>query len=189
MSDKQRWPRLAALKVAGELVAALTPCCYRIEVAGSLRRGKESVGDIELLFIPNYGLRGVPGDMFASEMASLADEKINQLCKQGVLKERLSKSGVRAWGKENKLAVHIPSGIPVDFFTTDEDRWFVALVVRTGGKDSNLTLTTSAQRLGRKLHAYGMGVEWPDGIINRCNREEDVFEFCGVPYRKPEDRP
>jgi len=40
MSDKPRWPPAIARKVAEQLVAALAPHCERIEIAGSLRRGK-----------------------------------------------------------------------------------------------------------------------------------------------------
>ena len=51
MSDKQRWPAAIARKVADELVEALTPRCEQICIAGSLRRGKPDVGDIEILYI------------------------------------------------------------------------------------------------------------------------------------------
>jgi hypothetical protein len=48
---------------------------------------------------------------------------------------------------------------------TTRENWFVSLVIRTGSKDTNLLLTTGAQKLGRKLNAYGCGVTGPDGTI------------------------
>ena len=47
MSEKKRWPRSEALVVAEEIISRLTSCCKRIAIAGSLRRGKSDVGDIE----------------------------------------------------------------------------------------------------------------------------------------------
>lgn len=64
-----------------------------------------------------------------------------------------------------------------------------SLVIRTGGKETNLALTTGAQALGRKLHAYGAGVTMEDGTLRVCRSEREVFELCGVPYAEPEGRP
>jgi hypothetical protein len=57
-----------------------------------------------------------------------------------VLTKRKNKNGVTTWGTLNKLATHATSGIGVDLFATTHDRWFVSLVVRTGSKETNLSL-------------------------------------------------
>ena len=188
MSDKQRWPRAAAEAVAAELVAALRPHCHRIEVAGSLRRGKATVGDAEIIYIPKLEKRRDGSDMFAWVDVDLATEELGRMVKQQVLDYRPNVKGNFTWGIQNKLAIHVASQIPVDFFATTEENFFTTLVIRTGGKAQNLELTTSAQRLGRKLHAYGCGVEMPSGETVRCASERDVFEACGVEYKQPEDR-
>ena len=51
MSDTPKRPRAQAIKVAEKVVAALDPCCTWIELAGSLRRQTNMVGDIEIVAV------------------------------------------------------------------------------------------------------------------------------------------
>jgi DNA polymerase/3'-5' exonuclease PolX len=186
---KTKYPAAAALAVANELKEILAPSCARIEIAGSLRR-RRPVGDVELVFVPQLQDSGI--DFFTPLMVSCAAEAIAELERKGVLRRRLNKLGHQTWGPENKLAVHVPSGIPVDFFSTIEEHWWVSLVIRTGGKATNLKLTTGAQKLGRKLNAYGAGItRWdmsgpgPREVVVQALSERHVFELCGVPHAPP----
>lgn len=187
MSDKQKWPREKAMPVADELVELLKPCCKRIAIAGSLRRLKPMVGDIEILFVPRTATR--PDGLFDQRIVSVAGEVIDQKLKDGFFAKRPSKTGVFTWGESNKLAVHTASGIPVDLFSVPEENWWVSLVVRTGSKETNLRLTTGANKLNRTLHAYGYGVT--NRMTNEttaATSEQHVFELCGVPFLEPKDR-
>jgi DNA polymerase (family 10) len=186
MADKQRWPAASARAVAEKLLAELEPRCEQICVAGSLRRGKTDVGDIELLYVPRVGQIRKPGELF-SVRGSLVDELLDRWLAKGVITKRLNVNGRPSWGEWNKLAIHAPSGIPVDLFSTDAERWFVSLVVRTGSAATNTMLAGNALKRGMKLEAYGVLVG-PDGkrIVPRSERE--VFERLGVPYREPADR-
>lgn len=184
-NNNTRWPLLEAWPVARLLEEALAPYCERIEIVGSIRRRKPDVGDIELLFIPKMEER--PLDLLSTHLVNLADEQINQWLEAGVLAKRPSKTGVFAWGAKNKLAVHVPSGIPVDLFSTSAENWWVSLVIRTGSKDTNLALTNGAIARGGSLQAYGAGV-MKRGKLYAAHSEREVFELCGVPYREPEDR-
>ena len=69
---KTRFPRAAAIAVARELCEALKPHCERLIVAGSLRRMKQQVGDVEIVYIPK--IRKYQIDLlkvgFASEAGS-----------------------------------------------------------------------------------------------------------------------
>ena len=188
MSDKKRYPYQDAIAVAGELLSLLEQHCHRIVIAGSLRRRKADVGDIELVYLPRMGERAV--DLLAKESYSIADAAIDNMTRSGFITKRPNINGVFTWGAKNKLAVHAASGIPVDFFAVPEEKnWWVSLVVRTGGKETNLKLTTTgAQRLGRSLNAYGCGVTCSDYSIIPATSEEDVFRLCGVPYQDPEKR-
>lgn len=186
---KPRWPREQALAVASELQAVLEPVCQpgRCVIAGSLRRGKAEVGDVELLFIGRKDtMREGLFDVTEVDRAMLA---IDRLLEIGVLAKRLSKTGTPAWGEKNRLAVHVASGIPVDLFSTDENCWHCALVIRTGGKEMNRQLAMGALRRERNLNAYGAGVTLNSGTVIRAESEEHLFELCGLAYRKPEDRP
>jgi DNA polymerase (family 10) len=183
---KTKFPAAAAMAVAEELQAMLAPACHRIAIAGSLRREKAEVGDIELLFVPLLSQR--PDGLFDSRIVDVASEVVEGLLAKGIFAKRRNVEGSFTWGERNKLALHVPSGIPVDLFATSEENWWVSLVIRTGSKETNLLLTTGAQRQGARLNAYGCGVTWSDGTITPATSEQHVFEMCRVPYKEPKDR-
>lgn len=189
MSDKKRWPRAQALILAQELVEQLRPSCHRIEIAGSIRRLKPMVGDIEILFIPKIELRSDPNDLFADMTVNLAGEIIKGWLQDGTIQRRSSTSGVFTWGGLNKLAVHAASGIPVDFFSEPyEADWGRSLAIRTGPAEFNIRLMTSAQERGLKAHAYGPGLTTVEGWPIATHSEREFIERCGVPYAEPEHR-
>lgn len=165
-----------AEKIAKELVEMLAPVCEKIFIAGSIRRRKPQVGDIELLCIPKF-VDGV----------NMLDRELGALCIQGLLGLRLNKRGNRVYGPKNKLMAHKPSGIGVDIFSTTEECWPVALVVRTGGKVTNQRISMAAIRMGARFHAYGRGFTGRDFEII-CHSEREVFEAVGLPYREPRER-
>jgi len=166
-----------ARKVAEELVERLTPACERIEIAGSLRRRKPMVGDIELVCIPKY-----------DGVLDMLDQAIRGLMFNGVLDYRLNKGDIRTYGPKNKLLRHVPSGIGVDVFCTTPDCWAVTLFLRTGGAATNQRIATEALKRGWRFQAYGRGFTTPYGEVI-CHSEEDVFASLGLPYLPPERRP
>lgn len=183
---KTKWPRSAALAVARELCARLKPHCERLIVAGSLRRRKEQVGDVEILYVPRMEER--PADLLTSCMASLADEEIARMLADGTLTKRPSKTGGTAWGDKNKLALH-RSAMPVDLFRTTPEAWFNYLVCRTGPAESNTRIATEAQRRGYRWNPYGAGfTRLTDGRVIPMDGEQAVFAFVGLPYAEPWER-
>lgn len=88
VSGKRRWPRADALEVARELCNRLKPLCERLVVAGSLRRKKADVGDVEILYVPRLEER--QADLLSTEMVSLADEEIERMLSDGTLGKRPS---------------------------------------------------------------------------------------------------
>ena len=73
MSDKKKWPLEQAKAVAVELLSYLHGFCERAQIAGSIRRGKSLVGDIEILYIPKMEMRKT--DMFSAHEVDLAEIK------------------------------------------------------------------------------------------------------------------
>lgn len=185
-SVKTKFPRATALPIAEELQAMIAPACTRIAIAGSLRRGKAEVGDIEILYVPKLTERA--DGLFDRKIVDVAGEVIDGLAQRGLLAKRLNVRQQFTWGERNKLAIHVPSGIPVDLFGTSEENWWVSLVIRTGSKETNLRLTTGANRQNATLNAYGCGVTWSDGTITPATSERHVFELCRVPYLEPHER-
>jgi len=168
--------KLEKAKVITEnLKSLLVPVCEKIEVAGSIRRQKPEVGDIELLCIPRY-VAGV----------DQLDREIGALLVQGTLGFRLNKRGSRVYGPKNKLLVHI-NGIAVDIFSSTEANWGMALFVRTGPKEWNIRAMSRFRELGMQGHAYG-GISAADGKEISCPDEETVFRYLGWRYVPPEER-
>jgi DNA polymerase (family 10) len=165
-----------AQKIAETLKGLLEESCERIGIAGSIRRRKPEVGDIELLCIPRFE-NGV----------DMLDKELGNMRFLGILAPRPNKRGSFTYGPENKLMLHVPTGIGVDIFSTTEECWPVALVVRTGGKQTNIRISMAAQARGYKFHAYGSGFSTPQEEIV-CRSEREVFEAVGLPYREPWER-
>jgi DNA polymerase/3'-5' exonuclease PolX len=187
-TNRARFNSIIARAVADELAGALAPRCERIEIAGSLRRGKPDVGDIEILYVPREGQIRVPGELFPKK-GWLVDELLEQWLAKGVLTKRPNKNGVTSWGEDNKFAIHGASGVPVDLFSSTAEGWFVKLVVRTGSYQTNIRLAASAKQRGFHLDVS-------KGRIARAGTyevvfpqsEREVFELCGVAYREPAER-
>jgi DNA polymerase (family 10) len=188
VSDKPQFPFAKAAAIADELVAALKPHCERIAIAGSLRRQKPTVGDVEILLVPTMGVQKV--DLFATAQVSNADVAIAELLAKGTLAKRPNAKGSFTWGDQNKLAVHAASGIPVDFFATTAAEWYRSLVIRTGPSKFNIRLITTAKRRGIQVHAYqspGL-VDIATGKPIPYTSERDFVEKCGVRYLEPWQR-
>lgn len=165
-----------AKAIAEELVDLLKLACERVAIAGSIRRQKPDVGDIEILCIPRF-----------DEGIDLLERTLGYFMLRQVFDYRRDKRGRITYGPKNNLLVHKPSGIGVDIFSTTEECWWVALAIRTGPKELNIAIAMAAQKQGWRLKAYGAGFDTPSGVI-RCESEQEVFELVGLPYKAPWER-
>ena len=163
--------------IANNILRILEPTCQKVAIVGSIRRRKLFPNDLELLCIPKY---------FAG--VDMLDAKIQTMIHFDMLGYRLNKLGSKVYGPKNKLLVHLPSGIGVDIFSTTAECWPVAMVVRTGGKDTNIMISRRAKEWGMSFHAYGRGFTLPDGGELVCLREVDVFKAVGLRYLEPWER-
>jgi DNA polymerase/3'-5' exonuclease PolX len=188
MTDKPKFPRADAIAVAKELVAAIKPSCEPdfLKVCGSLRRGKQLVGDVELVYVPRIHLFKV--DFFAEEPLNLVDEALGELISFGILAKRLNKNGHQTWGPNNKLALHVKSGIPVDLFSTSNAAWWNYVVCRTGSAENNVAICNAAIAKGWKWHPYDRGFTDREGNWHVAETEQDVFRLAGLPYKPPGER-
>ena len=187
MTTKQRHDLQYARVVAEDLVRLLGPYCTRIEIAGSMRRQRPDVGDIELLCISKVtSVADLFGDIATN--CYMLDEALETIVEDAtVLQKRLDKRGRATFGEQNKLMVHVPSGIPVDVFSASEENWGMSQLVRTGPSDFNVRVMARFKALGMKGHAYG-GVTDPEGNEIACPDEETVFRLLGWPLMPPEER-
>ena len=189
--EKTKYPAAIARKMAEEIVAVLKSACEpdRCVIAGSLRRGKELVGDAEILFVPRVEMAPVRGDMFDAPQ-DLAARTIEELCELNWIERRRNVQGRTAWGELIKLARHTASGVPIDFFAATEENWWNYLVCRTGPAENNTAICMAAQRRGWKWEPYSSGFADLNDPARRAVMESEraVFEFVGMKYREPKDR-
>lgn len=187
-ATKLKHPRAAALNVARELVKALRPVSSpdRLIVAGSLRRRKAEVGDVEIVYLSLLGTE--PDGLFDFKTINLVDAVLDRLLASGVLAKRPNTLGSDIWGPKNKLALHCATGIPVDLFQATEANWFNYLVCRTGSAETNTRIAAAAQAKGWKWHPYDPGFTDEEGNWRLVRSEAEVFALAGLPYLDPWQR-
>ena len=173
----------------------LAPLCERIELAGSVRREKPRVKDIEVLVIPKvseqFNMFGEP-----AKADDLLYSVLQNECAGGdVWEKRPSITGRYSFGRQNKLLIHKPSGIPVDIFSADAENWGMAMVVRTGPKEFNTAIMSRFRELRMRGHAYGgvtkIGPHGREGSEREeiaCPDEETVFQLLGWKWIHPTQR-
>jgi len=188
VSEKIRYAARDARIVAEWLVSQLEPGCVRIQIAGSVRRERVEVGDIEIVYVPMVETRPDPADLFGPEISvNLTDERIAVLERANALARRRNRNGSEMFGQCNKFMVHVGSGIPVDLFSTQEACWFNYVVCRTGGMKNNLQIAKAAQRKGWKWNPYGRGFSKGEKCF-QVESERDVYGFVGLPWKEPRER-
>ena len=181
-----------AQKIAEEIKGWLEPYCEpgRCVIAGSIRRRRPEVNDVELLCIP------LPIDPLVKKTYRVDDHQcldrvdivLQCLIKANGLKYRLNAKGSKTYGPQNKLLTHVASGMPVDIFSTDEECWATAMVVRTGPKASNIRIAIAAKNKGWRFNAYGSGFTRGDDSKIICRTEREVFEAVDYKYFEPWER-
>lgn len=177
-----------AQRIATELMDILSPYCERIEIAGSIRRKKPDVKDIELVIIPKVEVEfsGLFNDeeslFYPIDRFIQADERFDY---------RLNKNGHRMYGEKNKLIVYRPTKkeiIPVDIFTATSENFMMVKFVRTGGAENNLQIARKANSFGMNLRIYESCFEDKRGYKYIMNSEEQIYKFLDLQYLNPEER-
>jgi len=155
-----------ALEIAQKVKALLAPHCERIEIAGSIRRKKPEVKDIEIVAIPKPFDTG----LFESGIATV----VNQW--QKVKGELPCKYTQRI----------LPEGIKLDLFFAERGNWGLIYAIRTGSADySHKVLATEWVKRGYKSEG---GYLVANGKQIAVLEEEDLFRRIGVPFKAPELR-
>jgi DNA polymerase (family 10) len=142
----------------------------QISIAGSARRMKETIGDVDILVASRPERRGSPQEA--------ADKIINFFVKlPGVEK---------VWAKgPTKSSVHLKQGFDVDLRVVKEKSFGSALQYFTGSKEHNIATRKLAISKGLKLNEYGV-FNGEKQIAGKT--EEDVYKAIGLLYIEPEMR-
>jgi DNA polymerase (family 10) len=155
-----------ARKTADELIPYLAEGggLEKIEAAGSLRRGKETVGDLDLLVTG-------PG------AANALDRFVSHPKAHSVLGRGVNKASIQ-YGLE---------GLQVDLRALAHESYGAAMQYFTGSKEHNIVLRSRAQKLGLTLNEYGLfRVDNEQRVAGET--EEQVYEALGLRWIPPELR-
>ncbi|PMQ02341.1 MAG: DNA polymerase III [Dictyoglomus sp. NZ13-RE01] len=163
--SSERIPLGIALPIVEEIISYLSnnPYITNITPAGSIRRRKETIGDIDILITTK--------DM----------ERVNeQLLKLPILKNILAAG-------TTKTSIIVEPGIQVDFRVVEDESFGAALQYFTGSKNHNIKLRELALKKGLKINEYGV-FRLSDNKKIAGEKEEEIYEVLGLQYIPPELR-
>ena len=154
-----------ALPLGQALVQALeaAPGVRTVALAGSLRRRKETVGDIDLLVTSSRPAEAMRAFTGLPEVADVLERG------------------------ETKASIRHREGIQVDLRVVEPASFGAALVYFTGSKQHNIRIREMAVRRGLKLNEYGVFRE-PGARRVAGATEEEVYAAIGLPWIPPELR-
>lgn len=185
---KPRIPLAEAQQLASEVVDLLRGVCERIEIAGSIRRKRKLIGDIEIVIEP----RLTPAyDMFG-EICGMVNEQYeySKLCREkGVLQPRLDINGTGAWGERYQRAIY--KGFPLDIFCVlPPAQWGVIMAIRTGPATFSKRVVTGRLFGGRLPPGYHIkdGQLLIGGQPVPVPTEEEFFRLAEIEWSPPEER-
>lgn len=187
----KRLERQAAIAQAAKLVELLNPAFLRLEVAGALRRGMDTVKDIDLVGIGAFGARSV-GLFDDTEAVNLVTERVDQLLQDGTLSKRVDDKGQTHMGEKSMRMVF--DGMPVDLYVTyDAMNYGLLKVIRTGPYLFAKRIVTPVYMAGLLNSKYVVKEGWIRPRKDQDERvptpeEEDVFEFLTIGYCEPNKR-
>ena len=161
----QRIPIGQALPIVEDILKSLSslPGVKNMTSAGSLRRFRETVGDIDIM-----------------GTADNPEKVINKFVALPVVKEVLAKGPTKA-------SVILSPGLQADLRMVEHDSFGSLLQYFTGSKQHNITLRTKCQKKGLKLSEYGI-TDVAHDKLEKFTTEETFYKRLGMQYIPPEIR-
>ena len=135
----------------------------RMEWAGSYRRGRETVGDLDLLIVA--GNRDLAMDHF----------------------EAYAERSSTILRGDTKISIRVGKAFQVDMRVVDENQFGAALQYFTGSQAHNIHTRRLAKERGLKINEYGVFSQEDDRQVAGAT-EEDVYASIGLPWIDPELR-
>jgi DNA polymerase/3'-5' exonuclease PolX len=174
--------------VAMMLTRNLADATDRLEVAGSIRRGKPDVGDIELVAVPRR--ESVADGLFDRVEVNRLTERIDRLIGVGILASHPTDP---KRGERYSKLVAVSSGLQVDLFSASEESFGLIYLIRTGPADYSHRFVTDLRKKGLhvgtgQLHRGGLGCGTYVCEVIPTPEEADVYAAASWPFIKPELR-
>ncbi len=163
VADEEAQKLVAYIAKAGDAVESVTP-------AGSLRRGRETIGDIDLLVTMR------PGHDKQKDIDAVAA----QVLKYPEIEQELAHG-------ENKVSFILSGGLQVDVRLLEKKSFGAALLYFTGSKAHNVALRGRANEMGWTLNEYAL-TTLKGGKVVASKTEEEIYSKLKLAYIEPELR-
>jgi len=158
--------------IAEKYLKLFAPRCERIEIAGSIRREKKFIGDIELVCIP----KTIPNNSVLFAQPTRDPEFVK-------LVNTFARVKGNGEGKYSQLI--LTEGMHLDLFITTPDQWGVIFMIRTGSAEFSHRMVTECKKNGYYVKD---GFLWKDITMIPVPKEEDFFSITKLPYVQPKAR-
>lgn len=136
----------------------------RIDFAGSYRRGKETIGDLDILII-------------SDDNEAVMDHFVTF----SAIQETIARG-------ETKMSVRVTDSFQVDLRVVAEKSWGAALQYFTGSKEHNVRIRGLAKSKGMKINEYGVFDANDETRVLAGADEKTIYELVGMPWVPPEMR-
>ena len=156
----EKTPRKDALVVGTKLEQALQPLCNVVTIVGSIRQGKDMIGDIDIVVIPNID----PAEFL-------------ERCKDIIEYEY--------GGKKKIFGMFMDR--PINIFVTDESGYGACTYQMTGPAKYNILMRRRAKLKGFRLNEYGL-YDRESGDYVAGATERSIFEALNLEYKAPTER-
>ena len=156
----EKTSRETAMEIAWDLTQEIQSFCENMQIAGSIRQGKEMVGDVDIVIIPKPPV---------AEFIAKIKEKIDF-----------------EYGGTKKL-FGMYKGRPINIFITTRESFGACLYQSTGPALYNVHMRQTVKSKGMKLNEYGL-FNRQTGEKIAGSTEEGIFEALGIKYVEPEKR-
>ena len=188
MSSGVRVPLAGARSIALGILWRLSPSCERIEIAGSIRRGRPDVGDIEIVAVPK--IETVPDGLFDWGLANRLTERVDALITDGLLANH--PTDPKRGDRYSKL-IEPTSGLQLDLFSATADTFGLIYLIRTGPADYSHRFVTDLRRrdlhvAGGQLHRGSLGCGSYVCEVIPTPEETSVYRAAGWKFVRPEMR-
>ena len=194
-ATRERMSLEYVLRLWGDIRDCLAPDCERLQIAGSARRRRPEVKDLEIVAIPRFQEIQDDNDLYRRPMVvNCLKDHLDKMVAIGLIAPAKSGNRYMAFDWMN-------TGLRVDLFTATEETWPLVYMVRTGPAAFNMMILKKARARGYRI-LWGTGI-FHDKDITPTRKgprprtgaaaipvetEADIFNLLGMDYIPPEER-
>lgn len=172
MSTGEKLPYADVYPVAAHIAEAIRPYCDRVEIAGSLRRKRHIIGDIEIVALPKRAK-----NLFGEPTGGMTE-----------LDVFLALKGLQMIKDGDKYKQFVYGRFSVDLFLPESAaHWGAIYTIRTGSHDFNLWIMQQRCKQAGVKFVDGRITHYRHGLLD-TPEESDVFEALNMDYAPPEER-